>query len=228
MNICAADSGSAILNDYFEPLVTVATVAVFVKPPYREPNQCLSRPSFIPVNGQRLVVDELALCKEMLKDVKADVVHLDMTLGGISLEELTPAQLNSMPLSSRARVNILQVLPELRKIAADIKRIHGINVVAIGKESIPVRIAELTVGAYSILYATEKVVNEGKKIMVGLPTACTFHVYNEGLTMRSLLPTEHDIVTHVKDESRMLDKVQVTEIANPKARNFRVAIIQPS
>lgn len=227
MNIVAADSGSAILNDHFDPLVIVATAAVFVKPPYREPNRSLGRPAFIPVNGQRLVVDELSLCKELLKDVRADVVHLDMTLGGISLENLTPAHLNSMALSSRARGNILQVLPELRKIAADIKRIHGIDVLAIGKESTPVRIAELTVGAYSILYAAEKAVNEEKRIMLGLPMACTFHMYNEGLTLRSLLPTEHDMLTHVKDEARILEKVRVSETANPQARNFRVTIIQP-
>jgi hypothetical protein len=227
MNIVAADSGSAILNNHFEPLVIVATAAVFVKPPYREPSQSLGRPTFIPVDGQRLVVDELSLCKELLKEVRADIVHLDMTLGGISLEKLTLGQLNSMTISSRARMNISQILPELRKIAAEIKRVHGIDVIAIGKESIPVRIAELTVGAYSILYAAEKAVNEGKRIMLGLPTSCTSHIYNGGLTMRSLLPNEHDIVTHVKDEKEVLGRVRVSETANPQARNFRAKIIQP-
>jgi len=228
MNIVAADSGSAILNNHFEPLVIVATAAVFVKPPYREPNWSLGRPAFIPVNGQRLVVDELSLCKELLKDVRADVVHLDMTLGGISLEKLTPAHLNSMSLSSRARGNILQVLPELRKIAADIKRIHGIDVLAIGKESTPVRIAELTVGAYSILYSAEKAVNEKEKIILGLPMACSFHMHDNSLTLRSLLPTEHDMLSYVKDETKILDKVQVNEMANPQARNFRMALITPN
>lgn len=227
MKIVAADSGAALLDKRFQPLAIVATAAVLVKPPYREPDLSLGQPEFMPTDGQRLVVKELSLCKELLKRARVDSVHLDMTLGGISLEELTLAHLSSMSLSSRAKNNIRQVLPELRKLAADIKRIHGIDVLAIGKESVPVRIAELTVGAYAILYSAKRVVEESTQLTLGLPIACTFQMYSEGVVVRSLLPAEHDLLSYVKDEAGVLGKVKVTETINPHARSFRAAIIAP-
>ena len=61
-----------------------------------------------------------------------------------------------MRASKAGRQNILKILPRLRKIAAEIKRVHGIDMLAIGKESVPVRIAELTAGAEAILYACQR------------------------------------------------------------------------
>lgn len=227
MRIIAADSGSALLNQNFEPLSVVATAAVLVEPPYKESSLSIARAAFEPADGQRLVVHELSLCKELLKTVKADVVHLDMTLGGISLEELTLAQLSSMRLSARAKDNIRLALLELRKIAAEIKRVYRIDVLAIGKESAPIRVAELTAGAYSILYAAEKAVTEGNQLILGLPMACAFQVYSEGVALRSLLPAEHDLRSYVRDEARILGKILITETINPLARNFRAMLIAP-
>ena len=227
MKIIAADSGAALLNQKFEPLSVVATAAVLVEPPYKEPSLSIARATFEPANGQGLVAKELALCKELLKTVRADLVHLDMTLGCISLEELTPAQLSSMKLSAVAKFNISQILPELRKMAADIKRVYSIDVLAIGKESIPIRIAELTAGAYAIIYAAEKAVNDGAQLILGLPMACTFQSYSEGIALRSLLPGEHDVRGYVRDDAKILSKIRITETINPRARNFRAALISP-
>lgn len=227
MRIIAADSGAALLSQKFEPLSIVATAAVLVEPPYKEPSLSMAQATFEPADGQRLVVHELFLCKELLKTVRADVVHLDMTLGGISLEELTLAQLSSMKLSARAKYNIRQVLLELRKMAADINRVYRIDVLAIGKESTPIRIAELTAGAYSILYVAEKAVIEGSQLILGLPIACTFQIYGEGVALRSLLPAEHDVRSYVRDEAKILSKIRITETINPQARNFRAALIAP-
>ena len=52
------------------------------------------------------------------------------------------------------------------------QRLHGIDMLAIGKESVPVRIAELTAGAEAILFACQKVVLEKKPILLGLPLKC--------------------------------------------------------
>jgi len=100
-------------------------------------------------------------------------------------------------------------------------------VLTIGKESIPIRIAELTAGAYAIIYAAEKAVTEGSQLILGLPMACTFQGYSGGIALRSLLPTEHDVRSYVRDEAKILSKTQITEIINPRARNFRAALIAP-
>ena len=68
--------------------------------------------------------------------------------------------------------HILKILPRLRKIAGEIKRLHDVDMLAIGKESVPVRIAELTAGAEAILFACKKVVDEKEPILLGLPHMC--------------------------------------------------------
>lgn len=227
MKIVAADSGAALLNQKFEPLSVVASASVLVEPPYKGPSLAIAQAIFEPANGRGLVTKELALCKELLKTVIADEVHLDMTLGGISLEELTAIQLSSMRLSAIAKFNIRQSLPELRKMAADIKRVYSIDVLAIGKESIPIRIAELTAGAYAIIYAAEKAVSEDTQLTLGLPIACTFQKYSGGIALHSLLSGEHDVQSYVKDDAEILSKIQIIETINPQVRNFRAALIAP-
>ncbi|KPV64686.1 MAG: hypothetical protein AOA65_0902 [Candidatus Bathyarchaeota archaeon BA1] len=228
MRVVAADSGAAVLNDRFEPLLVVAVAAVVVEPPYREVGFCLAEPIFITVeNGPLLVIHELQLCQSLLKEVRADVVHLDMSLGGLSLEELSPIRLSKMRLSDRAREQILRILPTIRKIATDIRRVYGIEVLAIGEDSVPVRIAELVSGAYAILYSAEKVVKEGNGLRLGLPTKCSSRFLEDGVVLRSLAPAEHDIKGYAKDEKGVLGKVQISEMPNPCARGFRVLEICP-
>jgi len=226
--VVAADSGAAVLNDRFEPLLVVAVAAVLVEPPYRKVSFCLAEPLFAKVeNGYLLIVHELELCQSLLKEVEADVVHLDMSLGSISLEELSPIRLSKMTISSRARGQVLRILPKIRNIASNIKRVHGIEVVAIGKESVPVRIAELTSGAYAILYTAEKVVKEGNGLRLGLPAKCQAKFLEDTVALQSLAAAEHDILGYAKDEKKILEKVQITEMLNPCARGFRLLEITP-
>jgi len=228
LNIVAADSGAALLNDLFEPLQVVAACAVLVEPPYLKAASYLAEPIFARVEeGTRLVIRELELCMGLLKTVRADVVHLDMSFGGLSLEELSAVSLSQLRLSGKARGHLLKILPQLRKIALDIKRVYNIDVLAIGKESVPVRIAELTAGAYAVLYSAEKVVKEAKKVLLGLPARCTTKTSQEGIIMESLLPAEQDLTGHAKDENKVLDKVQMMEMPNPCARGFRLLEITP-
>jgi hypothetical protein len=228
LRIVAADSGAAILNDNFEPLFVVAAAAVLVEPPYQKPSLCLAEPIFSEVaHGYLLVVNELQLCQKVLEEAKADVIHLDMTLGGISVEELSVAELSKIRVSSRARKQILKILPRIRKLASDIKRLYGIDVVAIGKDSIPVRIAELASGVYAILYSAERAIKEKHRIRLGLPAKCQANFSEGGILLQSLVPAEQDIAGYVKDEEKILERVRILEMPNPCARGFRTLEITP-
>jgi hypothetical protein len=223
LKVVAADSGAAILNTRFEPLQIVAAASVLVEPPYREASYFSTEPIFASVeNGHVLIIHELELCQKLLEKVRADVVHLDMSLGGLLVEEISPIQLKG-----RARSSILKILPRIRKLATDIKRVYGIDVVALGKESIPVRIAELTTGAHAILFTCERALKEGKEQILGLPSKCNAIFAPERVTLQSLMAAEHDIAGYAEDIHGFLQSVQIKELLNPCARGFRALKIVP-
>jgi hypothetical protein len=228
LRVIAADSGAAVLNERFEPLQVVAACTVLVEPPYHTAGSSLAEPIFRNVqDGHTLVIHELELCLELLKTVKADVVHLDMSLGGVSVEELSAVSLSQMHVSSRARGHLLRILPKIRKLALDVKRAYNIEVLAIGKESIPVRIAELTSGAHAIIYSAEKAIKEEKTLRLGLPARCRTKTAENGVSLESLMPAEHDVTGHAKDENKTLEKVSFKEMPNPTARGFLLLEINP-
>ncbi len=228
LRVVAADSGAAVLDDYFKPLLVVAATAVLVDPPYRRANFCIAEPIFSKVEeGPLLVIHELELCRNLLKEMEADVVHLDMSLGGLSLEELSAVQLSRMRISGRARRQVLKILPKIRKIASDIRRVHDIEVLALGKNSIPVRIAELTSGAHAVLYSAERAVKEAKKLKLGLPVKCQLNTFSGGVELHSLEPAEHEVAGCARDENDVMEKVVFSEMLNPRARGFRVLEIDP-
>lgn len=104
MRIVAADSGAAILNDRFEPLSVVAAVAILIEPPYKKASSILAEPIFTEADkGYHLIVHELELCQQLLKNVNANAVHLDMSLGGINLENLSAVGISTMRKSRKAR-----------------------------------------------------------------------------------------------------------------------------
>jgi hypothetical protein len=223
LKVVAADSGAAILNTCFEPLQIVAAATVLVEPPYREACQFLAEPIFTPVeNGHVLIIHELELCQTLLKDVRADVVHLDMSVGGLLVEEISPVHLRG-----KARSKILKILPKLRKLATDIKRVYGIDVLAIGKESVPVRIAELTTGAHAILFTCEKALKENKEQILGLPSKCYARFARARVTLHSLIAAEHDVAGYAEDNKGILEAVQIKDMLNPCARGFRLLRIVP-
>ena len=228
MKVVAADSSSAILNDKFEPQTIVATAAVLVDPPYREARKVLSKPIYADANkGHEVIIHEAELCLNLLEKTKADVVHLDISLGAIPLEQLSPIQFTSMKISTIAKQHLLKILPRIRKTAGEITRKHGIDVLAIGKESIPVRVAELTSGAHATLYACEKALEEKRPILLGLPSKCQPTISGEKVQLDSLMAAEHDVRGFAVDQSGVLRKVDVTEMLNPIARGFRTLRIEP-
>ena len=117
LNIISADSAAAILDEQFNPILHVASVAVLVEPPYREPSYRLAEPIFREVEaGFDVIVHEAELCRSLLDMMKADIVHLDMSLGGVSIEELSPVELLNLRASGKGRQNILKILPRLEKL----------------------------------------------------------------------------------------------------------------
>ena len=226
MRIVSADSAAAILNEKFEPQQLIASVAVLVEPPYREAHVRLAQPIFKTVDETfDVIVNEAQLCQALLETVKADVVHLDSSLGGFPVDELSPVELASMNLSNRARSNILKILPKLRKTAGEIRRKHSIEVLAIGKESVVVRVAELTAGAEAILYACAEAAEEKKPLLLGLPTKCEHRVTDGKVYMYSLIEAEHDVRGYATDKQEVLGKVRLVEMPNPVARGFRAVKI---
>lgn len=228
MRIVSADSAAAILDEKFTPIALVASAAVLVNPPYREPAVRLAEPIFREIeNGCEVILTEISLCRELLGKVKADAVHLDMTLGAVPIETVSPVELSNMKLSSIARQQILKVLPALRKIAGEIRRTYGVDVLAIGKESVPVRVAELTAGAEAVLFACAKAVQEKKSLLLGLPVACQPKIAGDSVCLYSLLPAEHDVRGYAEDSDGILKKVNIVETLNPCARGFRALKIKP-
>jgi len=228
LRVISADSAAAILDQQFKPLYLVASVSVLVNPPYREPSFRLAEPIFREVeSGFEVIVHEAELCRSLLDKMKADVVHLDMSLGGVSIEELSPVELLNLRASRTGRQNILKILPRLRKIAGEIKRLYDVDTLAIGKESVPVRIAELTAGAEAILYACKKVVDEKEPVLLGLPLLCQPIIQEDRVYLSSLIAAEHDVRSYAIDVENVLTKVKLLETLNPCARGFRALKIKP-
>ncbi len=228
MRIVAADSAAAILDDKFTPLYYVAVAAVLVESPYREAHIRMAEPIFKEVeNNFEVIVHEAVLCQNLLETVKADVVHLDTSLGSLSVEELSAVELSNMKLSLKKRQNLLRILPKLRKIAGEIRRRHGIEVLAIGKESIPVRIAELTAGSEAVLYACANVLEEKEPLLLGLPSKCQHRIADSKVYLHSLMEAEHDVRGYAEDAEGVLGKVNMAEMLNPVARGFRALKITP-
>ena len=228
MKVISADSGAAILDEQYIPVYLVASVSVLVEPPYREPSSRIAEPIFKEVDtGLEVIVHEAELCRALLDKVKADVVHLDMTLGGVTIEDLSPVELMNMRASKAGRQQILKILPRLRKIAGEIKRLYDIDMLAIGKESVPVRIAELTVGAEAILFACHRSIEQKEEVLLGLPLNCQPRVIGDRVYLHSLIAAEHDLRSYAIDTQGILTKVKLIETLNPVARGFRAIKIKP-
>jgi hypothetical protein len=201
---------------------------VLVETPYREAHKRLAKPIFKEVTGgYEVIAGEAELCRDLLGVVKADVVHLDLSLGALPVEELSPVQLSNMRVSNKARQHLLRLLPRLRRVAGEIKRVYGLDMLAIGKESIPVRIAELTAASEAVLFACGQVVEENEEMLLGLPSRCQPRVAAGRFYLYSLMAAEHDVRGYAEDSAGVLSKVDMVELLNPCARGFRALKVKP-
>ena len=98
---------------------------------------------------------------------------------------------------------------------------------AIDKESVPVRIAELTAAAEAILFACKRAVNEKETSLLGLPLMCQPRIIDNQVYLRSLIANEHDVLGFSIDILSVLTKVKLSETLNPIARGFRTLKIKP-
>jgi len=90
----SADSAAAILDEKFNPIQLVASVAVLVEEPYREAHIRLAEPIFKEVDETfDIIVHEGQLCQLLLETVKADVVHLDSSWAESEWTSYRPVEL---------------------------------------------------------------------------------------------------------------------------------------
>lgn len=115
----------------------------------------------------------------------------------------------------------------MRKITGEITQKYGVEVLAIGKESVPVRVAELTAGAHAIIYASEKTLKENCSLLLGLPLKCQPRIMENKVYVHSLMAAEHDVMGYAEDHGKFLKKVNITEMLNPCVRGFRALKISP-
>jgi len=228
LKVVAADSGSAVLDEVFTPQKIVSTSSICTDVPYRMASNQISDLLMSDVKRHDLVVTELRMCRKMLQLDPAETVHLDMSLGGISVSQLTASDLQEMAISSKARQRIRHVLPQLRKLATDIEREFNVEVLALGKESLPVRIAELTAGACSVIHAAKEALKQRRTLLLGLPSLCTVSFSEDRITARSLRQGEFDIAGYAEDGDGVVRQVKIGEFNNPKVRGFRVLRIETS
>ena len=227
LRVISADSGAAILTEEFVPISVVAAASALVEPPFRVASFSICRSIFAPVNGHELVVHELEMCRELFSMHPANVIHVDMSLNGVRLADFTATDLQQMSISSKAKDRIKRILPKLRRVASDLKQTYGVEVLAIGKESMPVRIAELTAGAHAVIYASEKALKSAEEVILGLPSASSIGLSHSGVSLKSLESAEHDVVGYAEDKERVMGRVIISEFNNPCVRKFRALRISP-
>jgi hypothetical protein len=99
-------------------------------------------------------------------------------------------------------------------------------VLTIGKESVPVRIAELTARAETIQFACKKVAYEKEPVLLELPIMYQPRVLEDRGYLYSIIAAEHDVLGCAVDFEKVLTKVKLIETLNPCARGFRALIIK--
>ena len=230
MRVIAADSGCSILNERYEPTCVVCTVAVLVEPPYRAPKATLAEAHFWPISDSYgVLAKELELAKRLLETHGADVIHFDASLRRARLDEVNITDITRYwpRLQEGARSRLTRIFHHLKFMASEITAKTGVPVIAIGKDSVPVRIAELCCGAFGLLAAAKRALEEGRELLLGLPMKCVVSVAGDMVIARSLLPAEHDIMGLAEDEEGVLSRVALTDMPNPTLRGFRMVLVEP-
>ncbi len=218
MKVATVDSACSILNENLMPTNILSMVGIVVDHPYEKPSQVRARGEEYMVSDPNLLVNELKLCREMLAVERADYVHLDLSLGGIDLLDLTEADLLfRIPISYSGREVLRLILPDLKKIARAIDEEYHIPVLAIGKRSGPVRLAELYAAAYGVARAMQKAKESGKTVYVGLPVATMATLNGDKVSVRSLIPIEENLSA----EATVVNGVNVEGFLNPIIRRFQ-------
>lgn len=224
MKIATVDSACSVLNENLMPTNILSMAGIVVDYPYEQPSQIQTRGEDYKLSDPNLLVNELKLCQEMLEIEKADYVHLDLSLGGINLLELTEEDLLfRIPISHNGREVLRLILPELQKIATAINEEYEVPVLAIGKRSGPVRLAELHAAAHGVTRAMEKAKESGETVCVGLPSGTTATVDEGKVKVSSELAMEKNLSA----EAPIVDGVKMETFLNPIVRRFQALRLIP-
>jgi hypothetical protein len=224
MRIATVDSACSVLDENFLPTNIIATVGIIVDHPYKEPAYIHNKSKDYSLTDYAIIVNELKVCEEMLATQKADYVHLDMSLGGVNILDIKEEDiLYKIPLSDTGRTIIRLILPELQNIAKSIKDKYQIPVLAIGKKSHPVRLAELYAAAYGMSRAIDKVRESRQTIFVGLPVRITAAITDGNVKIASQEPMEDTLCAEVP----VADGVSIEAFHNPIVRGFQTVKLIP-
>ena len=224
MKIATVDSACSILDENLLPTNIISMVGIVVDHPYEQPLYIQNKSKDYSLTDYALLVNELKLCEEMLATQKVDYVHLDMSLGGVNILDIKEEDLlYKMPLSDTGRTIIRLILPDLQSIAKSIKEKYGIPVLAIGKKSHPVRLAELYAAAYGVSRAVDKAKESHKEVYVGLPVRMTATVTDGNVKIASQEPMEDTLCAEVP----IADGVSIEAFHNPIVRGFQTIKLTP-
>uniref|UniRef100_UPI0004540D8B Uncharacterized protein PF2046 n=1 Tax=Pyrococcus furiosus (strain ATCC 43587 / DSM 3638 / JCM 8422 / Vc1) TaxID=186497 RepID=UPI0004540D8B len=220
--IVAADTGGAVLDETFEPIGLIATVAVLVEKPYRSAKEVMvkyANPYDYDLTGRQAIRDEVLLAIELARKVKPDVIHLDSTLGGIELRKLDEPTIDALGISDKGKEVWKELSKDLQPLARKFWEETNIEIVAIGKSSVPVRIAEIYAGIYSAKWGIENVEKEGH-LIIGLPRYMEVNIKDGKIIGRSLDPREGGL--YGSAEVSVPEGVKWEIYPNPVARRFMI------
>ena len=219
MKIATVDSACSILDTDFKPTSILSSVALVVDYPYEAPIKVEARAGDYALTDPNVLVYELELCQQLLSQQEADCVHLDLTLGGVNLLDVTDPYLFQMQLSAAGRSYLHAVMPSLRRLATQIGETHHIPVLAMGKRSLPVRLAELYAAAHGIQHAFEKAKTAETPLYVGLPAKVQASFERAGIVEVSSAEPMESVLSA---EATVPEGIPVTSFLNPVTRGFQV------
>ncbi|RLE50470.1 MAG: hypothetical protein DRJ31_01250 [Candidatus Methanomethylicota archaeon] len=224
--IIASDTGSALLDENFNQVVVIACACVAAEYPFTKADKqkavyVLSKPE-----DRDNILVEAKLCFDMALEVHPREVHLDISLGGARITQLNDRGDWLDKLSNKGREVLSSLMPRLKPIAQKIENETGAKVLAIGKKSPVVRLAELTAGAYGLAYAVERVFEGKLEAYVGLPKWCTAEIRDDLLILKSIKSGER-CYGYAPISSMFLKNVALSEFDNPVVEGFKVVKITP-
>ncbi len=224
MKIATVDSACSALDENLMPTNIMSMTGIIVDHPYEHPIYVKHACKDYSKDDPNLLVEELKLCQEMLENEKADYVHLDISLGGINILDLTLADLIfKIPLGDEGKKVLIRILPDLQNIAKSIKEKYQIPVLAIGKRSGPVRLAELYAAAYGVSYSMDKVRETRKAMYVGLPVKTMAEKNGGTLKVVSKEPMEASLYAEIP----VTNGVHIEPFLNPIVRGFQTLKLTP-
>ena len=221
MRIVSADTGGALLTEEYEPIGLIAAVAVLVEKPYRTATLSVVRyanPFNYDMSGRQAIRDEAFLAVELAQKVRPDVIHLDSTIGGIEVRKLDEPTIDALTITDRGKEVWKDLAKDLQPLAKKFWEETGIEIIAIGKSSVPVRIAEIYAGIYTAKWAIDYAREHGRAI-VGLPRYMKVKIRPGRIYGESLDPREGGLFGEVEAET---EGIGWELYPNPLVRRFMV------